>query len=132
MTTPNGLPYPDSTDDLNQGANDIKALALALDARGGAYLFQGGERPSSAFGSARAWVTFPTPFKAGTKPAVLAMGGSGSTPNNTILAVAINEVNNTSFEVICSRQGATAGAATDWVANGEIVNIAFLAWGTPA
>jgi hypothetical protein len=27
----NGLPYPESTADLNQGANDIKALALALD-----------------------------------------------------------------------------------------------------
>lgn len=31
-TTPNaGLPYPETTKDINQGANDIKALALALD-----------------------------------------------------------------------------------------------------
>lgn len=30
-TPVNGLPYPESTADLNQGANDIKALALALD-----------------------------------------------------------------------------------------------------
>ena len=29
--TPNGLPYPESTAPLNQGANDIKALATALD-----------------------------------------------------------------------------------------------------
>lgn len=29
--TPKGLPYPESTADINQGANDIKALALALD-----------------------------------------------------------------------------------------------------
>ena len=29
--TPNGLPYPESTDPLNQGANAIKALATALD-----------------------------------------------------------------------------------------------------
>lgn len=31
-TTPKGLPYPESTDPLNQGANAIKALALAVDA----------------------------------------------------------------------------------------------------
>lgn len=31
--TPGGLPYPESTASLSQGANDIKALALALDAR---------------------------------------------------------------------------------------------------
>lgn len=30
-TTPKGLPYPESTDPLNQGANAIKALALAVD-----------------------------------------------------------------------------------------------------
>jgi hypothetical protein len=30
-TTPNGLPYPESTDQLSQGANAIKALALAVD-----------------------------------------------------------------------------------------------------
>lgn len=30
-TTPNGLPYPVSTDPSNQGANNIKALALAVD-----------------------------------------------------------------------------------------------------
>lgn len=32
-TTPNGLPYPLSSASLNQGANDIKALAIALDPR---------------------------------------------------------------------------------------------------
>jgi hypothetical protein len=32
-TTPKGLPYPESTDPLNQGANAIKALALAVDAQ---------------------------------------------------------------------------------------------------
>jgi hypothetical protein len=36
-TTTGGLPWPASTDPLTQGANDIKALALALDARGGGY-----------------------------------------------------------------------------------------------
>jgi hypothetical protein len=42
MSTPNGLPYPESTDDLNQGANDIKALALALDPRAGYIVEAGG------------------------------------------------------------------------------------------
>lgn len=32
-TTTSGLPYPESTAALQQGANDIKALALALDPR---------------------------------------------------------------------------------------------------
>lgn len=31
--TGSGLPYPESTASLQQGANDIKALALALDPR---------------------------------------------------------------------------------------------------
>lgn len=34
-TTTGGLPYPESSASANQGANDIKALALALEARGG-------------------------------------------------------------------------------------------------
>ena len=33
-TTAGGLPWPATTDPLNQGANDIKALAAALEARG--------------------------------------------------------------------------------------------------
>jgi len=31
--TPGGLPYPLSTDPLQQGANDVKALALAVEAK---------------------------------------------------------------------------------------------------
>lgn len=36
-STAGGLPYPESTDPLNQGANAIKALAMALDTRGAGY-----------------------------------------------------------------------------------------------
>lgn len=64
MTTPGGLPFPDSLDDLNQGANDIKALALALDARGAGKLVQSGSGTGVAGSNQGSFtIMFPTPFK---------------------------------------------------------------------
>lgn len=62
--TPNGLPYPESTADKNQGANDIKALALALDARGAGKLVQSGSGTGTAGSNQGSFtITFPAPFK---------------------------------------------------------------------
>jgi len=56
-TTTGGLPYPESSDALNQGANAIKALALAIEQRGGGFgtwrsrqqlTFAGGRPPGVA------------------------------------------------------------------------------------
>lgn len=62
-TTPGGLPYPESTGPSNQGANDIKALALALDNRGGALLTQyGAWQTVTSDANGRFYVDFPVPF----------------------------------------------------------------------
>lgn len=83
--TPGGLPYPESTADFNQGANDMKALALALDSRGGGRLVQVGQQLLT-FTSAVATLTFPTSFKAGTTPYVMVAGGTGANQNNQVPA----------------------------------------------
>jgi hypothetical protein len=69
------LPYPESTDDINQGANDIKALALELGARGGAFRIQGAQQQVMNTDSAgRFFINFPVPFSA-PPVAVLAQSG---------------------------------------------------------
>lgn len=62
--TTGGLPYPESTAALNQGANDIKALALALEARGGAKLVQVGSQAVTTNAGGNCTITFPTAFAA--------------------------------------------------------------------
>lgn len=57
--TTNGLPYPESTDDKNQGANNIKALALALDAQGGGLPVARGYVNAAAFNGGRYTLAFP-------------------------------------------------------------------------
>jgi hypothetical protein len=72
--TPSGLPYPESTAPANQGANDIKALALALDGRGHGSLIQAATGSGTAGASQGSFtVTFPKPFKTGTTPLVFPM-----------------------------------------------------------
>jgi hypothetical protein len=69
------LPFPDSLDDLNQGANDIKALALELMARGGGYRFQGAQQQRfTADQYGRFQIPFPIPF---TGPPVAVFAQSG-------------------------------------------------------
>lgn len=68
--TPDGLPFPGSDDDLNQGANAIKALAVALDERGAGRAVRIGYqtvRSSAANGR----LTFPEPFAADTVPLIM-------------------------------------------------------------
>ena len=126
--TPGGLPYPESTADLNQGANDIKALALALDQRGNGTLTQVGET-SVAFNAAVGSVTFPTPFKAGTTPRVFAMGGSGSNQANKVLCCGLASITNTGFTLSAVKTYGN-GQPSAFATGGEAFNIAWLAIGT--
>lgn len=125
--TPAGLPYPESTADFNQGANDIKALALALDSRGAGAMVQAGES-AVTFNAAVGSFTFPKPFKAGTTPRVIAMGGSGSNAGDKVLCVAVNSTSNTSCSVSAMR--VPNAAANAWATGGAVFNIAWFAIGT--
>jgi len=57
-----GLPFPESTDPLNQGANNIKALALALNDRGWGKRSEYRRVPAVAFSGGIGSVTFTSPF----------------------------------------------------------------------
>lgn len=127
-TTTGGLPYPESTGALNQGANDIKALALAVEARGGGRFVQSGELQAN-FTGATATLTFPTPFKAGTVPTVLCGGGTGSAPNNTSLLVGVISATPTGV-VVTGLVVSGVGAASAWASNGFSCKINFIAVGT--
>lgn len=126
--TAGGLPYPESTDDFNQGANNIKALALALEGRGGGRLVQIGQTQLT-FTAAVATLVFPTPFKTGTTPIVFVSGGTGSNANNQVPAcVAVNPTNtqvNVSAVLVSG-----AGNASTWLTNGAKMNMMWLAIGT--
>jgi len=126
--TPGGLPYPESTADFNQGANDIKGLALALESRGGGRMVQSGQ-VSLTFNNAVAGLTFPTPFKAGTTPIVQVGGGSGANQNNQVPAcVAVNPTN-TGCTVSAVMVSGT-GAPSAWATGGKVMNVVYIAIGT--
>jgi len=125
--TPGGLPYPESTLDINQGANDIKALALALDSRGAGRLVQVGQQLLT-FTYATASLTFPTAFKAGTTPYVFVAGGDGANANNQVPCCVAVGPSNVSVTVSAVMVSGT-GAASAWATNGKQMNVVFIAIG---
>jgi hypothetical protein len=125
--TPGGLPYPETTADINQGANDVKALALALDSRGGGRLVQVGQKLLT-FNSAVAALQFPTAFKAGTVPIVMVAGGDGSNQNNQVPCCVAVGPTNTGCTVSAVMVSGT-GAASAWATGGKQMNVIFIAIG---
>jgi hypothetical protein len=120
--TTGGLPYPESTGPLQQGANDIKALALAVDARGGGKLTQSGTT-TVTFTAGNGSVTFPAPFKAGTVPVVLALPefNAGSLVEAAVAMVRTPSA--TGFQSVAYQVSGAAGyftgtAKVHWVAVG--------------
>lgn len=70
-TTAGGLPYPLPSAPVRQGAADIKALADALELRGGGLSVQAGSAVVTLNAQGDGQFSFGVPFKAGTKPSVL-------------------------------------------------------------
>ena len=74
-TTPNlHYPYPDPTDPLANGADDIKALALAVDGNI-PYLVQSWQAIYTASAGGIITVAYPKPFRAGYIPRVFITNG---------------------------------------------------------
>lgn len=126
-TTPDGLPYPESSEPANEGALDIQALAVALNDRGGGRMVQTGQTEVT-FNAAAGSLVFPKPFKTGTVPVVLAAGGAGSTPNNTLPCVSSEQWSATGCLLHAVRVSGT-GAASVWVSNGDVMNVVWIAVG---
>lgn len=82
--TPGGLPYPLSTDRLNQGAVAIQQLAEALEQRGNSLLTLTGALPFTTDAAGNGAITYPVPF--GAVPVVVC---SPNVPN-IVAMTAIN------------------------------------------
>lgn len=121
--TTGGLPYPESTGPLNQGANDIKALALALQSRGGGAFTQSG-RTSVSVAAGNATLTFPVAFKTGTVPLVVTSGtyGNGSDSISDACLVMPRNVAANTFTVVAyvitTSQWYTGPLLVNWIAVG--------------
>lgn len=89
-TTPSGLPYPESSDPLNQGANAIKALALALDGKGVGKRFEARTLSLLNFSGGLAVVNFVTAFAA--PPVVIWSPGYPFTVNNTSFTTGVASI----------------------------------------
>jgi len=112
-TTTGGLPWPASTDSLSQGANDIKALALALDTRGWGNRVES-RKVTAAFTGGVATINFLTAFK--TMPMVIWSPGWPFGNNNLALsaglyasAAATPPITAAGFSLICYQIGPAAG-----------------------
>jgi hypothetical protein len=67
-TTPSGLPYPEPTEPVRNGAANIKALATAIDIRGGGLLVQAGSSVINTNQAGDANVVPAVAYQAGSKP----------------------------------------------------------------
>lgn len=129
-TTPGGLPYPESTAPLNQGANDIKALALALDSRGAAVKtvrgrvvgaqFNGGRPPVVNIASAGL-----TTYLGGM--AVAEWNVSGSSPNPMTCSIETSQTSATQVGVV-GFVPAGPGVTGGWYTG--TLTYDYLIWGT--
>lgn len=121
--TPTGLPYPLSTDPANQGANAIKALALALDPRA-PYQVEAGAKTvavsSSGPSPGIATITFDRAFT--TPPRITAVCTaifSGSSAGSFVPAMGLFDVSTTQarFFILAIPWQTAAGPIQPWGGN---------------
>lgn len=120
--TAGGLPYPESSGPLNQGANDIKALALALEARGLGLRHEARTLTLQNFSGGLLAVNFVTPFAAA--PAVIWTPGYPFTVNNTAFTTGIASVSASQVTLACYVISPTPG----WYSGG--LTFSYLAIGS--
>lgn len=129
--TPTGLPFPESTEALNQGANAIKALALALDTRAGYVIEARTLHVALNAGEGIAVVTFVRPFR--VAPTLVFSVGALYTPGSFGSYVPVPgaiEVTTTGFRLLVGAIHITnaAEAVQPW---GGGVDVHYIAAGTP-
>jgi hypothetical protein len=86
-TTAGGLPYPDSTAPVRNGAAAIQALADALQLRGIGYAWQAATAIVTADSQGAAGIQFPRGFASAAGIVIVAMNGDASVGNIIIQAV---------------------------------------------
>ena len=129
-TTTGGLPYPESSAPLNQGANDIKALALALEGRGLGFKSALGYVNAAAFNGGRYTLVLPAGFTAA--PYVLLTPYWGGTTGNAPAPLNLNVETASATQVgliaLKPPPPGTPGSTSDWFTG--TCGFAWLAWGT--
>lgn len=127
-TTPRlGLPYPDPTDPVTEGANDIRRLAESVEANvigdpgAGNILIQSG-RAVVDTGNAGVWtVAWPLPFGPGVQPvATLTAVEATANTNPTVVILNIDAAGVT-FRVTAGNGSALPAAIMNvhWIATGH-------------
>ena len=123
-TTTGGLPYPESSGASNQGANDIKALALALEGRGLGFKSFRGYVNAAAFNAGRYTLTLPAGLTAAPAGVLLTPywgGSTGNVPSPIVLAV--ETASATTVGIIAPNPGGSG-----WFTG--TCGFAWLVWGT--
>lgn len=129
-TTTGGLPYPESSGPLNQGANDIKALALALEGRGLGFKSARGYLNAASFNGGRYSITLPAGFTTCVGCIVTGHWG-GSTGNNAApLVIGVETMTPTGVGLIALIPPPvnSSGAASAWFTG--TCGLSWMAWGT--
>lgn len=128
-TTPGGLPYPLSSAPANQGANDIKALALELAARGSDYKSVRGKN-ALVFSGGRPTTQIAIPAGAFTTITGAVMNGWWVTGVPLILCVDTALLLPTRLALIAYAPPLpdTPGALASWFTGN--LTVSWLAWGT--
>jgi hypothetical protein len=129
-TTTGGLPYPETSAPLNQGANDIKALALALEGRGLGYKSARGYLNAASFNGGRYSIVLPAGFT--TCIGCIVTGHWGGTTGNNASPLVISVETMTAAAVgliaLMPPQVGQAGTASAWFTGTS--GLSWLAWGT--
>lgn len=129
-TTAGGLPYPETSGPANQGANDIKALALALEGRGLGFKSGRGYINAAAFNGGRYTIILPAGFT--TCIGCLVTGHWGGATGNNVAPLVISVETMTATQVgliaLLPPQVGLAGSVSAWFTGTS--GLSWMAWGT--
>jgi hypothetical protein len=128
--TPGGLPYPESTDPLNQGANGIKALANALEGRGLGFKSARGYINAASFNGGRYTIVLPAGFTTCIGCIVTGHWGGATGNNASPLVISIETMSATQVGLIALMppQVGQAGTASQWFTGTS--GLSWMAWGS--
>jgi hypothetical protein len=129
-TTAGGLPYPETSGPANQGANDIKALALALEGRGLGFKSGRGYINAAAFNGGRYTIILPAGFTTCIGCLVTGHWGGATGNNAAPLVISVETMTATQVGLIAllPPQVGLAGSVSAWFTGTS--GLSWMAWGT--